>query len=230
MRSIFDPTGQTLLARRCSGPCAPQSVEDDIKEFLAILRDEEGGPGQVTDAAARERFSLELGGRSGLARLRIAAVVCSFLSAVSSLGLCAFAFVSHAEWPLFAVCTVSSGATVMIAAFLAALRRWLNRQTTQLRMIRQVEAALQDMAERKIADLETRQILRISQDDPELAKAILVGIVSEYADAEKASGQGGEMDGSGTFSRFVDVTAKGDSNHLIARTLHRLVADVGGAH
>ncbi|MGW1072871.1 hypothetical protein [Streptomyces sp. NPDC002537] len=192
--------------------------------LISALR--EAGRKSAGAESARRRQGLC--GHPELTRLRIAAVAGSFLSAVSTLGFCTLAFASDAEWPLIGVWAVSAAATLAILAFFTALRRSLVKQAMRLQVSHEMFcAALRGMAEEQVLDLEAKQLLRHSQDDPELANAILAGIVREYTDAEQSAGRSAEPDRGHTFSVLVDkVTKPANQDHLIARTLRRLASDV----
>ncbi len=226
VRSLIDPEGQSFPARSAPRVTRPRPFGEGTGALISALRKEEAR--QITGTAPAGHQE-ELGRHPELTRLRIAAVTGSFLSAVSTLAFCTLAFASHAQWPLIGVWAVSAGATLAILAFFTALRRALAKQRAhQLRISRSMLCAtLRGMAEEQVLDLEAKQLLRRSQDDPELANAILAGIVREYTDAEQSAEQHSELGRHHTFSVLVDkVTNPANQDHLIARTLRRLASDV----
>lgn len=226
VRSLTDPTGRSFPARSAPRVTRPRPFDKGTGALLSALRQEEG---QWISGTAPTAAKGELGRHPELTRLRIAAVTGSFLSAVSTLAFCTLAYASHAEWPLIGVWAMSAGATLAILLFFTALRRALAKQREhELQVSRSMFcAALRGMAEDQVLNLEAKQLLRRSQDDPELANAILAGIVREYTDAEQSAEKHTELGRHHKIAVLVGkVTNPANQDHLIARTLRRLASDV----
>ncbi|MET9516532.1 hypothetical protein [Streptomyces sp. NPDC002994] len=224
MLSVLDPTGRVLPARPSVQSATSRTFDEGVEALIAALSVVEAEEEKASEGGARGISDTH----RPLSKLRITAVTGSFLCAVSTLVLCTIAMASDTAWPLIAVSAISASATLAIALFFAVLRWTLARQALALKNAQAMRAVLRQMAESKVADLETKQLLRLSQDNPELANAILGEIMTEYTDAEQSPGRhSSQGDGRGISVEHLMQAAS--VNHVVARTLRRLASDVSEA-
>ncbi|MFJ9613472.1 hypothetical protein [Streptomyces noursei] len=222
VRAVLDPTGKVFPARAENLGFEVRPFDEGVDALISALDAENDHSLQeATDSKPRvHRFEASV----SLSRLRIVAVTASFLSAVltSALGLISLASGTH--WPVAVISAVSVVATFGIGAFFAALQRSLRQKERDLhhRETALIREALKRMTENQVESLETKSLIRRSQEDPELASALLMEIVSEYD-------EGGHSNLSTPHSPKVSVeqvmkTASKD--HPVAKILRRLAADV----
>ncbi|WP_221504915.1 hypothetical protein [Streptomyces eurocidicus] len=229
MLSVLEPPDQKNSDPEGSRITRARSFDEGAAALIAALQDERG---KQTTEAVRTRHGGDSERNPDLTRLRLVAVTGSFLSAVSTLGFCSLAFASDAKWPLIGVCTVSAAATAAILIFYTALRRSVARRALLLQTAPPMNATLQSMAAEHVSNMEAARLLRCSEDNPQLADAILVEIIREYTDAERSrTSPPAEVPSERrrAFSSLVGNAVKpAHQNHLITRTLRRIASDVSG--
>ncbi|MFI6336815.1 hypothetical protein [Streptomyces sp. NPDC050535] len=219
MRSVLDPTGQVLAARPNACSQRPRSFDEGVEALLEALPEPALLDSETRARVRRMGADVEY---QGLSKLRLAAVTVSFVSTVSTFAFCTVAIAVNSSWPLLVIGTLSASATLAISAFFIALRWTLTRRREAMR------AALRCMAHARISDLEDQQLLRRSRDDPELASAILVEIMTEYTDAVQSQDSGSPT----VHSRSISVDRlmrTAGQNHVVAQALRRLASDVSEA-
>ncbi|MCH5676814.1 hypothetical protein [Streptomyces gilvus] len=152
----------------------------------------------------------------------------SFFSAVSTFVFCTLALFIKSSWPLLVISAISASATIAIGVFFIALRWTLVQRQRSLHSRLAMGALLRDMAEARVSALEEQKLLRRSDEDPELASAILAEIMTEYTDAARSQDPSAPTIRRHGFS--VDrVLRNTGQNHVVARALKRLASDVSEA-
>ncbi|MFE2879209.1 hypothetical protein ACFXG6_32870 [Streptomyces roseus] len=211
--SVLDPTGAVFPAHR-------GSVDDDsdLTDRLTALNTMLGAVADVSPTPPEPERSKA---RKKLSSLRLVAVMVSFTSATASTGLAAFSLVADTRWPVLVITLLSALALVAIVVFLAAFRLSLTRRVRQDSAF---YAALHSLASQRVEDLSTARLVRLSETDPDAARALLVQIVAEYGHASGIRSGEAEADQPPDTARRL-MQAAGPSNP-VRQTLTMMVSDL----
>ncbi|WP_158786418.1 hypothetical protein VM636_14050 [Streptomyces sp. SCSIO 75703] len=215
--SVLDPTGAVFPAHRTgAGPgpglgerLAAVNAALDTASRLPVAPAEDG-----TDARQM---------RDALATLRLVAVTVSFTSAALSAVLAVLALVVDSRWPVVVIVVLSAVTLSSLAAFLCALRHALARRG---RRGRALYSELRALAFKRVEELDTAQLMRQSERDHEMARALLFRILTEYEEASAARGAPGTLRPVPTPHTARRLMRSASPTHPVRQALHMMVADL----
>ncbi|WP_157968681.1 hypothetical protein [Streptomyces geranii] len=210
--AVLDPTTRVVPARSCPTTAPPRSFTEGAEALIAEL--DRLPPPDTAEPADH------------LPGLRLAAVRVSFISALITVA-CLPALALDIEWPLIFVAAASLAATLLIVLFLAGLYRSIARREALEQLHHQhMKDLLASMARQRVADLEDRELIERSKNNPELTSAILATIMTEYTDAELPAAMPRERSSASRTLSLSRVLAVAGPHHPLARVLRRLASDV----